>query len=288
MRLQVAITRRTFIPALAGALPLRFSGQSSGAPTKGRLKQSVTKGVFRGREMTLDDMCREAARAGIYGFDLIGPDDWPTLKKHGLVPTMVPSPYGGTIKGGINDKANHDRLQKSIGEAIDRAAVAGCPNVITLSGSRRGMPDEQGADNCVAFLNNVKAHAEDKGVNICMELLNSKVNHPDYMCDHTAFGVAVMKRVNSPRIKLLYDIYHMQIMEGDIVRTVRDNIQYIAHFHTGGNPGRHEIDQTQELNYHFVAKAIADLGFQGVVAHEYTPVRDPITSLQKAVEIFTV
>lgn len=150
------------------------------------------------------------------------------------------------------------------------------------------MPDAEGADNCVAFLNRVKAQAEDKQITICMELLNSKVNHPDYMCDHTAWGVDVMKRVDSPRVKLLYDIYHMQIMEGDIVRTIRNDIQYLAHFHTGGNPGRHEIDGTQELNYHFVAQAIADSGFQGVIAHEYTPVRDPIASLAQATEIVTV
>ena len=238
--------------------------------------------------MSLDDMCREAAHAGIYGFDLIGPEDWGTLKKYGLVPTMLPGPYAGTIPDGINRKENHKRLEASTREALGAAAAGGCPNVITLSGSRRGMPDEEGADNCVEFLSKVKAEAEDKGVTLCLELLNSKVNHPDYMCDHTAWGVGVMKRVGSPRVKLLYDIYHMQIMEGDIVRTIRENIAYIGHFHTGGNPGRHEIDETQELNYHFVAQAIADLGFAGVVAHEYTPVRDPIASLAQAVKIFTV
>lgn len=284
------MTRRTFLPTLASASALMPSAlpQSNQNAPKGRLKQSVTTGVFRGRQMTLDDMCREAARLGIYGFDLIAPKDWPTLKKYGLTPTMTPSPYGGTISDGINNKENHERLGKSIREGIDLAAAAGCPNVITLSGNRRGMPDEEGADNCVLFLNNIKAYAEEKGVTVCMELLNSKVNHPDYMCDHTAWGVNVMKRVDSLRVKLLYDIYHMQIMEGDIVRSVRQNIQYIGHFHTGGNPGRHEIDDTQELNYHFVAKAIADLGFTGVAAHEYTPVRDPLASLAQAVEIFTV
>jgi hydroxypyruvate isomerase len=283
------MTRRTFLPSLATcglAGSVVIQGQPKPAP--GRLKQSVTKGVFRGRQMSLDDMCRTAAQAGIFGFDLIGPRDWPVLKKYGLVPTMLPGPYGGTIPDGINSRENHARLGTSMREGIELAAAAGCPNVITLSGSRRGMPDQEGADNCVAFLNSVKAHAEDKGVTICLELLNSRVNHPDYMCDHTAWGVAVMKRVNSPRVKLLYDIYHMQIMEGDVVRTIRDNIQYIAHFHTGGNPGRHEIDQTQELNYHFVAQSIADLGFTGVVAHEYTPLHDPLTSLAQAVGIFTV
>ena len=144
---------------------------------------------------------------------------------------MTPPPFAGTIQDGINRKENHDRLEKSTREIIDRAASAGCPNVITLSGLRRGMADDEGAANCVLFLNKVKAQAEDKRVTICLELLNSKVDHKDYMCDHTAWGVGVMKQVNSPRVKLLYDIYHMQIMEGDIVRTIRDNIQYRAFPH---------------------------------------------------------
>ncbi len=256
--------------------------------TTGRLKQGVTTGVFRGAQMTLDDMCREASKLGIFGFDLIKPEDWPTLKKHGLVPTMTPPPYAGTIPDGINQIENHDRLEKSTREIINIAAAAGCPNVITLSGNRRGMADEKGAANSVTFLNKVKAQAEDKGVTICLELLNSKVNHKDYLCDHTAWGVEVMKQVNSPRVKLLYDIYHMQIMEGDVIRTIRDQIQYIAHFHTGGNPGRHEIDQTQELNYHAVAKAIAVAGFTGVISHEYTPEHDALTSLAQAVQICNV
>lgn len=277
-----AMTRRTFLPVLAAP------ALASAAPATGRLKQGVTMGVFRGAQMTLDDMCREAARQGIYGFDLIKPEDWPTLKKYGLTPTMTPPPYGGTISDALNVKENHDRIEKTMREIINVSAAAGCPNVITFSGNRRGMPDDQGAENCVLFLNKVKAQAEDKGVTICMELLNSKVNHKDYMCDHAAWGVGVMKQVNSPRVKLLYDIYHMQIMDGDIVRTIRDNIQYLGHFHTGGNPGRHEIDQTQELNYHVVAQAIADTGYTGVISHEYTPVHDAVTSLAQAIQICTV
>jgi hydroxypyruvate isomerase len=284
------MTRRTFLPVL-GSAALALNAQDSpqqAAKPKGRLKQGVTQGVFRGKQMSLDDMCREAAKLGIYGFDLIKPEDWPTLKKYGLVPTMLPPPFGGTIPDGINQTENHDRIEKTLRQGIDLAAAAGCPNVIALSGNRRGMADELGADNSVAFLNKVKAHAEDKQVTICLELLNSKVNHKDYMCDHTVWGVGVMKRVASPRVKLLFDIYHMQIMEGDIVRTITDNFQYLAHFHTGGNPGRHEIDQTQELNYYVVAKAIADLGFTGVISHEYTPVHDPLTSLAEAIDICTV
>jgi hydroxypyruvate isomerase len=156
-----------------------------------------------------------------------------------------------------------------------------------LSGNKRGIADEEGLANCVTP-QQAEAQAEDKGVTICMELLNSKVNHPDYQCDRTSWGVELCKRVNSPRVKLLYDIYHMQIMEGDIIRTIRNNIQWIAHFHTAGNPGRHEMDDTQEMNYRGIAKAIADLNYQGYIAHEYSPLGDPMKSLQATLEIFDV
>lgn len=237
--------------------------------------------------MSLDDKCREAARLGAKGFDLIGPKDWPTLKKYGLLPTMVPG-GGGTISDALNRVENHAKLEPLMREMINTCAEYGAPNLITFSGNRKGMADAEGLDNCVTFLNKVKAQAEDKGVTICIEYLNSKVNHKDYMFDHAAWGIELCKRVNSPRVKILYDIYHAQIMDGDIVRTIRDNIQYIGHFHTGGNPGRHEIDDTQELNYRFVAQAIADLNFKGYVAHEYTPVRDPLKSLDEAMQIFDV
>jgi hydroxypyruvate isomerase len=253
---------------------------------KGRLKQAVTRGCFRGGKFEFEDMCREAARLGALGFDLVGPDLFPIVKKYGLVPTMVPG--GSSIRDGINNKDNHTGIDQRLRPAIQAAADAGAPNVIVLSGERKGMPDEQGIENSVLFLNNVKSFAEDKGVTLCIELLNSKVNHPDYMCDRTAWGVEVCKRVNSPRVKLLYDIYHMQIMEGDIIRTIRDNIQWIAHFHTAGNPGRHEFDDTQEMNYRGIAKAIADLKFTGYVAHEYSPLGDPLKSLDEALSICDV
>jgi hydroxypyruvate isomerase len=255
-----------------------------------RLKQCVTAGVFDPK-MPFEDQCRLAADLGCVGFDLVQLKDWPLLKKYGLTPTMAPPEASGvTIPNALNARQNHERLEKSVRAAIDQCAAAGCPNLITFSGNRHGMPDAEGADNCVAFLNRVKAQAEDKGLTLCMELLNSTVNHKDYMCDHTAWGVGVMKRVNSPRVKLLYDIYHMQIMEGDVCRTITDNIQWIAHFHTGGVPGRHEIDDTQELNYRFVAKTLADLGYTGYVAHEYRPApgRDARESLKQAIEIMTV
>ena len=287
MRRRELIAGLTATAALAQTTP----SQTTPGPVQrnGRLKQSVTRGVF-GRGMSLEDSCREAARLGCKGYDLIGPADWPTLKKYGLVPAMYPQGAGGTIPDALNRKENHDKLEASLHAAIDESKANDVPNIITFSGNRKGMDDREGADNCVAFLNRIKAHAEDKGVTVCMEYLNSKVNHKDYMFDHIAWGVDVMKRVNSPRVKILYDIYHAQIMDGDIVRNIRDNYQWIGHFHTGGNPGRHDIDETQELNYRFIAQAIADLGFTGFIAHEYSPAQghEPIATLNKAMEICDV
>ena len=272
----------------AASLSPDAAAQAPATPVQrhGRLKQSVTRGVF-GRGMAFEDTCREAARLGCKGYDLIGPADWPILKKYGLTPAMYPPGPGGTIAEALNRKENHERLEKSLHLAIDEAQANGVPNIITFSGNRKGMDDREGADNCVAFLQRVKAHAEDKGITICMEYLNSKVNHKDYMFDHIAWGVDVMQRVNSPRVKILYDIYHAQIMDGDIVRNIRDHIQWIGHFHTGGNPGRHDIDDSQELNYRFIAKAIGDVGYTGYLAHEYSPDQghEPLATLDKAMAI---
>lgn len=289
--------RRDFLGAVTASLVAGASAipraqanvpapQPTPPPRKGRIKQGVTKGVFA-RGAALEDSCREAARLGIKGFDLIGPADWPTLKKYGLVPSMYPGGPGGQIAVGPSHKDTHERLLPLMHAAIDEAAANGVPNIIALAGNRNGLPEAEGADNCVTFFNAIKAHAEDKQVTICLEYLNSKVNHKDYMFDHIAWGVDVMKRVNSPRIKILYDIYHAQIMDGDIVRNIRDHFQWIGHFHTGGNPGRHEIDDTQELNYRFIMQAIADLGFTGFVSHEYSPSQghDPIKELERAIEI---
>jgi hydroxypyruvate isomerase len=282
---EVKMRRRDF---LATSAILALTARASAQP-KGRIRQGVTRAVFP-KEMSLEDCCRAAAKIGIQGFDLIGPADWPLLRKYGLTPSMYPPGPGGTIPDALNRTENHPRLAPLMRAAIDEAAAAKVPNVITFSGNRKGMDDRTGADNCVAFLNKVKAQAEDKGVTICMELLNSIVNHKDYMFDHMAWGVDVMKRVNSPRVRILYDIYHAQIMDGNIVATVRDNFQWIAHFHTGGVPGRHDIDETQELNYRFVMQAISDTGFTGFVSHEYSLVagRDPIKTLEKAFQVCDV
>jgi len=294
----MSMERRTFLGALgAPLLVARVAAQTqtpssaapARAPRKGRLKQGVTMGVF-GRGAVFEDACREAAKLGIEGFDLRGPADWPMLKKYGLVPSMYPGGPGGTIPIGPSHKDTHEKLVPEMHKAIDEAAANNVPNIISLAGEKRGVSYEAGADNLVAFLDAVKAHAEEKQVTICVEYLNSKVNHKDYIFDHIAWGVDVMKRVNSPRVKILYDIYHAQIMDGDIVRNIRDHYQWIGHFHTGGNPGRKEIDDTQELNYRFIMKAIADLGFTGYVTHEYSPTQgnDPIKELAKAMEICTV
>ena len=287
------MTRRQLLSSSLATAAFAQAPQSFQRPRKGKLKQAVTGGVF-GRGTPFETQCWEARRIGFQGFDLHGPEDFEMLKKYGLVPSMVPG-GGGNIPVALNRKENHDRIEKLMNPLIDVCAANGCPDLITFSGNRGGqtpaaISDTEGADNCVAFLNKVKAHAEDKNVTICMELLNSKVDHKDYMCDKSAWGIEVCKRVNSPKVRLLFDIYHMQIMEGDIVRTIKDNVQWFAHFHTGGNPGRHEIDDTQELNYKLVAKTLSELNFQGFIAHEYSPARgsDPIKCLEYAFDIFDV
>jgi hydroxypyruvate isomerase len=277
------MTRRTVFKLAGGAAALE-SAQGQTAPLKGRLKQSVARWCYS--KMSLEDLARESARIGLKGIDLIDYKEWPVAQKYGLVPAMTPG--AGNIADCFNRKENHDRLVREMEENIPRAAAAGVPNVITFSGNRRGQADAEGQDNCVIGLNRVKKLAEDKGVTVCLELLNSKIDHHDYQCDHTVWGVEVIKRVDSPRVKLLYDIYHMQIMEGDIIRTIRQNIQYIAHFHTGGVPGRHELDGTQELQWRSVAEAIVASGFTGYFAHEFVPTRDPMQSLEEAAKLCDV
>lgn len=256
--------------------------QIPAAAAGGRLKQSVARWCYA--KIPLEDLCRQGAEMGLAGVDLINnPEEWPIVRKYGLVPLV--SPGAGTIPIAWNRKENHDRLEKELRENIARAAAAKLPNVITFSGNRRGLSDDEGKENCVAGLRRVKKVAEDAGVTICLELLNSKVDHKDYQCDHTTWGVDVIKAVDSPRVRLLYDIYHMQIMEGDIIHTIKDNIKWIGHFHTGGVPGRHEIDGSQELNYRAVAKAIVETGYTGWLAHEYNNPKDPRKALEEALEI---
>ena len=239
---------------------------------------------------TFDDTCRIAAEIGFQGYDLIGPHGWETLKKYGLKPTMSHLGAAGTPDDGICSKALHERFEKSTREALQECGKFGAVNIVTMAGPLGDMTLEQAADNAVEFLNKVKAEAEDQGVNLCLENLNSKVDHKGYLFDHSAWGFDVVKRVNSPRVKVLYDIYHAQIMEGDVVRTMRDNIEWIGQIHTAGNPGRCQIDENQELNYPFIAREIEKLKFSGYLGHEYMPRQgsDPVACLKQAFEIFDV
>ena len=261
------------------------AGTAEKVVKNGRLKQSVSRWCYN--SIPMPDFCRAVADMGLTAIDLLEERDWAVVRQYGLICSMGYA-GGGSIPNGLNVKANHDAIVKNFETLIPRAEAEKVPNVITFFGNRRGMGDEEAIANCVEGLNRVKKIGEDHGVTICVELLNSKVNHKDYHGDRSAFGVQVVKAVGSPRVKLLDDLYHMQIMEGDLIRTLKDNKEYIAHYHTGGVPGRHELDGTQEVNWRAVAQAIVDTGFTGYMAHEFTPTRDPLTSLREAVALCDV
>jgi hydroxypyruvate isomerase len=285
------MNRREALVGAAGVLAAAGLGVRADASplqkavTKGRLKQSVSRWCYD--KIPMPEFCKAVADMGLTAIDLLEEPDWAIVRDHGLICSLAYA-GGGSIKDGLNVKANHDAIVKNFEEKIPKAAALKVPNVITFFGNRRGMPDAEAIANCVEGLNRVKKIGEDSGVTICVELLNSKVDHKDYQGDHTAFGVQVVKAVGSPRVKLLSDLYHMQIMEGDLIRTLRDNKDYIAHFHTGGVPGRHELDGTQEVNWRAVCTAIVDTGYTGYVAHEFVPTRDPLTSLREAVTLCDV
>ncbi len=276
------MNRRRFLPSAGLGLAAVSSVQAQ--PAAGRLRQSVCRWCYA--KTPIEELAQAAAKMGIVAMDLVNPGEWDAVKKAGLTLTIVPGPT--TIPDGLNRKENHDRIEERFKTMVAAAAAAKAHSIIVFSGNRKGMADQEGAENCIIGLNRIRKYAEDAGILTVMELLNSKVNHKDYMCDHTAWGVQVMQAVNSPMVKLLYDIYHMQIMEGDVIRTIRDNHQWIGHYHTGGNPGRNEIDETQELYYPAIARAIADTGFQGYMAHEFVPKREPLVSLKQAVELCRV
>jgi len=285
-----ALTRREALTAAAAAavLPLQSLAAQPATPAvvKGRLKQSVSRWCYS--KIPMPEFCEAVKAMGLTAIDLLEEPDWAVVADHGLICSMGYA-GGGKIPDGLNVRANHDAIVKNFEEKIPRAAKLKVPNVITFFGNRReGLSDAEAIANCVDGLNRVKKIGEDAGVTICVELLNSKVDHKGYQGDHTLFGVEVVKAVNSPRVKLLYDAYHMQIMEGDLIRTIRTNKDYIAHVHTGGVPGRHELDATQEVNWRAVATAMADSGFQGYMAHEFVPTRDPLTSLREAVALCDV
>lgn len=265
---------------------LKAADAAAGAGLKGRINHSVCKWCYD--KIPLDDLCQAGKAMGLQSVELLTVDQFPTLKKYGLVCAMVSGVPGG-ITQGLNRLEHHERIVAFFERTAPIVANAGFKNIICFSGNRAGMSDEQGLENCVLGIKRLLPICEKHNVVAVMELLNSKVNHKDYMCDHTAWGVELCKRVSSEHFKLLYDIYHMQIMEGDVIRTIRDNHQYIAHYHTGGVPGRHEIDETQELYYPAIMRAIVETGFQGFVAQEFIPARpDALASLRQGVQICDV
>ena len=272
-----AVAAAVLLPGSLGAQPKNTRS--------GRIRQSVSRWCYS--QIPLDQLCADAAALGLKGVDLLQPEEYNVPPRSGLICTMGYA-GGGEITKGLNRTEHHAAIEAGFRKNIPLAAKAGVPNVITFSGLRDGLSDEEGARNCIAGLRRLRSIAEDHGVNICLELLNSKIDHPGYMCDHTAWGVRVVQEVNSPRIKLLYDIYHMQIMEGNLIATIRANSQWIGHFHTGGVPGRHELDQRQEVQWDGVMRGILDTGYKGYVAHEFLPTSDPLASLRQAVELCDV
>jgi hydroxypyruvate isomerase len=271
---------------VSAALPAFALEQPISTMLKGNVNHSVCRWCFG--KMELDDLCIEAKKIGIKAIDLVGPKDWPILKKHGLYSSMCNGAEINLVDG-WNDPKFHATLIKNYSEMIPKVAEAGYTQLICFSGNRRGKDDETGLKNCVEGLKQVLPLAEKHGVVLVMELLNSKINHKDYQCDHTAWGAELAKRLGSEHFKLLYDIYHMQIDEGDVINNIRTFHPYISHYHTAGVPGRNEIDDTQELFYPAIIKAILATGFKGYVAQEFIPrYADKIKSLRDAVNICDV
>ncbi len=287
--------RASALTVAAAALQQRLFAADAAAGLKGRINHSACKWCYP--KIDLEELCIAGKEMGLSSVELLQPGDFATLKKHGMVCAMVGSPSvkdsSGHDIGGItrafNRKEHHDLLEKAYAPFIDAVADAGFKNLICFSGNRDGLDDETGMKNCAEGLKRVVGQCEKKGVMLCMELLNSRVNHPDYMCDKSAWGIELVKLVGSPNFKLLYDIYHMQIMEGDVIATIQRSHEYFAHYHTGGVPGRHEIDETQELNYGAIMRAIAGTGYTGHVAQEFIPARpDVLASLRQGVGICDV
>jgi hydroxypyruvate isomerase len=256
------------------------------ADLKGKVNHSVCRWCYN--SIPLEDLCKAAKDIGLTSIELVGPDEWPVLRKYGLT-SALPNGAGMGIEKGFNDPRYHDELVASYEAVIPKVANAGLKQIICFSGNRNGLDDEKGIENCAIGLKRLMPVAEKYKVTVVMELLNSKVNHKDYQCDKTPWGAALCDQVGSEYFKLLYDIYHMQIMEGDVIATIRKYHPYISHYHTGGVPGRNEIDESQELNYPAIIKAVVDTGFQGYVAQEFIPKReDKLASLKQGVQICDV
>lgn len=286
-------SRRTLLKGMAGAAFVGsawpFAIPAKAAEAAGKIKQSVClwcyDGFMKREKMDVDTFAAACAAMGIKSIELVRPDQWPTLKKHGLICAMTPS---HSIPKGLNRTENHDACLASIRKSIDATADAGFPNVITLSGNREGMDDQQGLDNCVAALKKITPYAEEKKVTVCMEFLNS-INHKDYMADTTRWCVELVHRVDSPRVKVLYDIYHAAMMKEDVLADIQKHADCWGHYHTGGMPGRNEIDETQTLDYPKLMRAVAATGYTGYIGQEFIPKRpDALKSLQQAVTLCNV
>jgi hydroxypyruvate isomerase len=298
--MEAPMSRRSAIRKLAGttaaaaaasALPRLARAQDTAASRlKGRINHSACRWCYG--KIELDDLCKAGKEMGLVAIDLLNPNEFETVKKHGLTCSMVSFPTIDGL-GGIgkawNRVEHHDKLVQAYERRLNETAEAGFERLICFSGNRAGLDDEKGLENCATGLKRVLPLAEKLKVTLCMELLNSKRSHKDYQCDHTAWGVELVKRISSERFKLLYDIFHMQIMDGDVCDTIKENHKYFDHYHTGGVPGRGEIDETQELNYPRIMKAILDTGFKGYVAQEFVPKRgDALASLRQGVQICDV
>ena len=287
-------TRRKALKNMMGTAALGWSVSEALAASenalhlqlKGRVKHSVSRWCFNG--IPLEKLCEEAVKMGIRSIELQGPDEWPVLQKYGLTCAM-PWGAGLGIERGFNDPKLHDELIASYEAIFPKLKAAGLNKIICFSGNRNGLSDDQGIENCAAGLRKLMPAAKAHGVTLVMELLNSKVNHKDYQCDRTEWGVALCQAVGSEHFKLLYDIYHMQIMEGDVIATIRKHHEYIAHYHTAGVPGRNEIDDSQELFYPAIIRAILDTGYTGYIGQEFVPKHlPPMESLKQGIEICDV
>lgn len=270
--------------AAAGSLPImEVQAKELKSPLKGNVNHAVCHWPFN--PMTIEELCVAIKKIGFNAIDLIGPNNWHILKANGVECSLCNGADMGIVKG-WNDKQNHEQLIKGYTEVIPLVAKAGYKNLIAFSGNRNGMDDETGLKNAAEGLKKIMTLAEKNNVTIIMELLNSRVDHPDYMCDKSVWGIELCKMVDSPNLKLLYDIYHMQIMEGDLIRTIQRDHQYFGHYHTAGNPGRNEIDETQEINYPAVVRAVLDTGYKGYFCQEFVPKReDKMASLEQAIRI---
>jgi hydroxypyruvate isomerase len=291
--------RREFLTTMAAAgvaasSPITMSAQNppAAAAKRTKLKQSVMASVWGQSNLSFEERCKVLARIGFKGVDLPTAQQVPMLRDHGLTPALMTG-TGTSFQDGLIRKQQHDKFEAEFHKGIDMCAEIGCPTLIALPGERRGMSYEEAADNTVAIFNRVKGYAEQKNITLCMEITNSKVvadQRTDQVFNHLAWGTDIVKKVNSPRVKILFDCYHVQIADGDLTRNLRDNFDKICHIHVAGVPSRTEIDDTQEVNYRFVANAIADLGYTGFVAHEFRPGpgRDAIKSLESCFEIMNV